>query len=174
MLPAQMPAESIFALQVRVQVRVHICTDNPPFSCFPFLPSATYNRTTHSYDILGCVLQNPVNSLMYEVGMIQVLAPLVSLTIECRSFCKPPLRTKPMLVAILFYLVSSLLLLVLGQGHFGSGVLYPVKLFHFPWQFRYQNYLLLLGTAVAYAIVVMTTRRMLAASDRQRIQPTQK
>ena len=108
---------------------------------------------------------------MYEVGMIQVLAPLVSLTIECRSFCKPPLRTKPMLFAILFYLVSSFLLLLLGQGHFGSSVLYPVKLFHFSRQFKYQNYLLVLGNGVAYAIVVMTTRRMLAASDRHQIQP---
>ena len=117
------------------------------------------------------VLQNPVNSLMYEIGMIHVLAPLVSLTIECRRFCKLPILTKPMIFAILLYLVPNVLVLLLGPGSLGGTVLYPVKLYHFPKQFRNQNELLLVATAVGYTIFVQIARRILAARQRHQIQP---
>ena len=107
---------------------------------------------------------------MLEVGMQQVLGPLISLTIECGRFCRIPLTTKPMLFVLLVYLAFIQLVFLLGPEHFGS-FLSLLKLFDFPKQFRYQNELVLVCTAAAYTIAVNVTRRLLDTKQQPRIQP---
>lgn len=117
------------------------------------------------------MLQNPVNSLMVEVGMQQLLAPLLSLTIECGRYCKAPFRHKPMLLITLCYLVPMQLVMLLGPGDLGRFGLHPVKLFHFPKIFCYQNELVLVCSIAACSASMNVARRLLAAKHRRKIGP---
>lgn len=114
------------------------------------------------------MLQNPVNTLVFEVGMQQVFAPLVSLTIECGRFCKAPIKTKPMLITALLYLVPLQLVMLLGPLHDTSNPHF-LKLFRFPAQFRYHNELVLLCTGIAYTVSVQIARHVLEAKQRRKV-----
>lgn len=112
-------------------------------------------------------MQNPVATVVYLDGNMQLLAPLITLLVETQPFCQSALRSKPMLLLSLFYLVVA----------FGSivaplqSICNPLHLYDFPQLFRWQHGSAIVVTTLVYAVVVNVTRRSLACHDRRKLRP---
>lgn len=116
-------------------------------------------------------MQNPVNTMMFEVGLAQVLAPVVSFTIECKRFCQHPLQHKPTLFMYFFYIVPINVVIMAGPGSSKHAIFHALKIYKFPADFRYHMELLLVCTAAVYAVAVHVARRILNAKQEHRIRP---
>ena len=107
--------------------------------------------------VLSLGMQNPVATLMYLTGNMQLLGPLISLLIETRPYCQSPLRSKPMLLVALVYILVAFGS-ILSPRQF---VYKPLALFDFPQSFRWQLGVQTAISTLAYAAAIRVTRRML-------------
>ena len=111
------------------------------------------------------LVQNPVTSLAWQVANLQLLVPLVSLTIGTSHFCEPLLRTRAVLVFASSYSVWSYLsVLTRTPQHFN-----PLRLYNFSQSFRFQFSGVAAAGTVLYIVMVHAWRRMLQIYEQRRL-----
>ena len=106
--------------------------------------------------------------MLWMTGYMQLLGPMVSLTIDTKPFCQSPLRCKPVLLIAVQYLFMGFTIVLFPPNALGLNIL---RLFHFPRSFRWFVLGQIAFFAVMYAIVVGMTRRILARYERRRLRP---
>ncbi len=52
-------------------------------------------------------MQNPVVTLAWLFGNLQLVAPFIGMAIDTKLFCVSPLRTRPTLVLILVFTILA-------------------------------------------------------------------
>ena len=112
-------------------------------------------------------VQNPVATLAWLFGYYQLLAPLISLSIDTKSFCQSPLRCKPVLIICLFYTFCVYFAILVRTEQFVN----PLKLYNFSQTFRLQFAGMTIGGVVFYSILVNTCRRVMNRYERRRLSP---
>lgn len=119
------------------------------------------------YQCADCCLQNPVTSLAWLVANLQLLAPLISLTIELNNFCEPLLRTRPLLVLALVYTVVSYMAILTRSNQRVN----PLNLYNFAESFRLELLGVALAGTVAYIVLVHGCRKLLQFHEQRRLHP---
>ena len=112
-------------------------------------------------------VQNPVVTLAWLYGYFQLLAPLISLSIDTKSFCQSPLRCKPVLIICLFYSFCVDFTILVRTEQFVN----PLDFYNFSQSFRLQFAGMTIGGAVFYTILVNTFRRVMERYRRRRLSP---
>lgn len=109
-------------------------------------------------------LQNPVITLVWQFGNLQLLAPLGGMAIDTRSFCQHVLTFKPtLLLCTVLTILAYTTILVKNQ------VVNPLHMYNFPWSFRLQFGGQCLGGILFYSIFVHSLRRAVDAYLQQRV-----
>ena len=98
---------------------------------------------------------------------LQLLAPLISLTIELNNFCEPLLRTRPLLGLALVYSVVSYVTVLTRQSHRVN----PLSLYNFAQSFRLEFVAVIIAGTVVYIMVVHGCRKLLQFHERRRLHP---
>lgn len=112
-------------------------------------------------------MQNPVASSAWLAAQEQLLLPLVTLTINTRSFCEPLWRSKPVLVIVVIYATLSFVTdLVRPPRHLNL-----LNLYNFPQSFRWQYGMIAGGGILAYVAWMGVTRVLLSQRQQRKIQP---
>ena len=112
-----------------------------------------------------CVaLQNPVVSLVWLFGNLQLLAPAAGMASDTRAFCKPVLRFK-LLLAVWTVITTLAYVDILVRNHLVN----PLNLYNFPQAFRLQFGLQCLGGIAFYCVLVVSFRQAVDVYTRQRI-----
>lgn len=119
------------------------------------------------YQCAGCCLQNPVTSLAWLVANLQLLAPLISLTIELNNFCEPLLRTRPLLVLALVYSVVSYVAVLTRTNQ----RINPLSLYNFAQSFRLEFVGVVLAGTAGYIVLVHGCRKLLQFREQRRLHP---
>ena len=114
------------------------------------------------------LLQNPVSTLALLVADLQLLAPLVSVTLGTRRFCQPVLRAKPVLVTAIIYSVLSYVAVLVRPVQSVN----LLNLYNFGQTFRFQFAGVLAVSTIAYIFVVGGARWLMIWYGRRRLQPT--
>lgn len=109
-------------------------------------------------------LQNPVVSLVWLFGNLQLLAPAAGMASDTRAFCKPVLRSK-LLLAVWSLITTLAYVDILVRNHLVN----PLNLYNFPQSFRLQFGLQCLGGIVFYCVLVVSFRQAVDVYTRQRI-----
>ena len=110
------------------------------------------------------ILQNPVVSVVWMFGNLQLLAPAAGMASDTRAFCQPLLRFKPALVV--FVVITSLAYVdILVKNH----VFNPLNLYNFPWSFRLQFGGQCLGGIIFYSVLVISFRQLMDVYTHQRV-----
>ena len=136
--------------------------------CMDWTPAADRTQIAKSVLTEGSIgMQNPVATVVYLVGNMQLLAPLISLLLETQPFCQSALRSRPMLLLSLFYLNAAFGTIVAPL----QSIWNPLQLYDFPQSFRWQHGGAIVVTTLLYAVVIRVTRRILACHDRRRLRP---
>ena len=125
-----------------------------------------HNAQTSSWCML--LLQNPVSTLALLVADLQLLAPLVSVTLGTRRFCEPVLRAKPVLVTASIYTVLSYVAVLVRPVQ----SINLLNLYNFGQTFRFQFAGVLAVSTIAYIFVVGGARLLMIWYGRRRLQPT--
>lgn len=112
-------------------------------------------------------MQNPVATLVYLNGNMQLLAPLISLLLETQFFCQSALKSKPMLLLSLFYLMTAYGSIVAPLQSLWN----PLGFFNFPQSFRWRYGCAIAVSTLVYATLIRVTRRILACHERRRLCP---
>ncbi len=113
-------------------------------------------------------LQNPVITLGWFFGNLQLLVPLVSLTIDTKPFCESPLSTKPLLLmSVVLPTLAYLVVLVRTES-----VWNPLQFFNFSQSFRLQCAGLSVGGTVFYAVFTAAFRWFVLQYDHRKLSPT--
>ena len=111
-------------------------------------------------------MQNPVMSAAWLVANLQLLAPLLSLTLDTRRFCEPVLRSRVLAVIAVIYTAMSYVGLVVRP----SPKFNLLHLYNFTQTFRIQFGLVAAAAFVAYVAVMQCTRIVLDSHQQRRIQ----
>lgn len=106
-------------------------------------------------------------TLLFSVGNMQLLGPLISLLLETSPYCQRILNYKPMLSAALVYAFVAYAMILAPIVLIWN----PFRLFNFPQSFRCLLAAQTVGSTVAYAITIRLTRHILAAYDNRRLHP---
>ena len=112
-------------------------------------------------------VQNPVATLVYLNGNFQLLAPLISLLLETQFFCQSALKSKPMLLV-------SLLFLILAYGSIVAplqSIWNPLGFFDFSQSFRWKHGCAIAVSTLVYTALIRMTRRILACHEHRRLRP---
>lgn len=113
-----------------------------------------------------CV-QNPVVTLLWLTGNLQLLAPLISLMVDTSPYCQSPLKSKPILViSVVYTLLAYINIFVQTES-----VWNPLSLFNFSQLFRVEFGCITFGGVVAYLTLVRVTRRILACHEHRKLRP---
>lgn len=112
-------------------------------------------------------MQNPVVTVFFLTGNMQLLAPLISLLIETRSYCQSPLKSKPMLFIALFYTILAYSTILTPWVSIWN----PLHLFNFPQSFRWELSGQIVILTLVYTAVIRLTRRILDCYERRRLRP---
>ena len=120
----------------------------------------------NDYNVFVC-LQNPVTSLAWLVANVQLLAPLISLTIEINNFCEPLFRTKPLLILATIYSVVSYVAILTRS----SQRVNPLNLYNFAQTFRLEFAGVALAGTVGYTVLVHGCRLLLRIHEQRRLHP---
>ncbi len=112
-------------------------------------------------------VQNPVITLGWFFGNLQLLAPLVSLTIDTKPYCESPLSTKPLLImSVVLPALAYLVVLVRTES-----VWNPLRFFNFPQSFRLQCAGLSIAGTVFYGAFTAAFRRFVLQYDYRKLNP---
>ena len=112
-------------------------------------------------------MQNPVVSCAWLVANLQLLAPLVSVTLGTKRFCEPVLRSSVLLVFALIYTCLSYVAVLVRSNE----NLNLLRLYNFTYSFRVYFALVAGAGLLAYVVVVHCTRRLLDSHKKYRVQP---
>ena len=110
------------------------------------------------------ILQNPVVSLAWLFGNLQLLAPAAGMANDTRSFCQPALRYKPLLVV--WTVITTLAYLDILVK---NPLAHPLNLYDFRQSFRLQYGAQCLGGIVFYCVLVVSFRQAVDVYTRQRV-----
>lgn len=110
-------------------------------------------------------LQGPVASLAWLTANLQLLAPLVSLIIGTSNFCKPLLRTLPVLILASVYSAISYVLVLVRTGQLAD----TLSLYNFEQSFRYQFGAVAAGGTLVYILMVNAWRKLLEAYEHRKV-----
>ena len=119
------------------------------------------------YQAACCCLQNPVVTLAWLVANLQLLAPLISLSIDINNFCEPLLRTKPLLIIATVYSVMSYVAILTTSNQNVN----PLNLFNFAQSFRLEFAGVAIAGTVGYTVLVHGCRRLLHFYEKRRLHP---
>ena len=122
---------------------------------------------THVLLKMSVVVQNPVVTLAWWFGYYQLLAPLISLSIDTKPFCQSPLRCKPMLIICLVFTFCVYFILLVRTEQFVN----PLNFYNFSQSFRLQFAGLTLGGVIFYATLVHAFRRVMNRYEQRRLSP---
>lgn len=115
-----------------------------------------------------CALQNPVITLGWFFGNLQLLVPLVSLTIDTKPYCESPLSTKPLLImSLVLPTLAYLVVLVRTES-----VWNPLQFFDFSQSFRLQCAGLGVAGTVFYAVFTAGFRWFVLRYEHRKLSPT--
>ena len=109
-------------------------------------------------------MQNPVISLVWQFGNLQLLAPIAGMVNDTRSFCQNILTFKPVLL-LCTVLTTLAYTTILVKDH----VVNPLHMYNFPWSFRLQFGGQCLGGIVFYCLFVQSFRRAVDSYMQQRM-----
>ncbi len=112
-------------------------------------------------------VQNPVVTLAWLFGYYQLLAPLISLSIDTKSFCQSPLRCKPVLIICLVYTFWVYFTILVRTEQFVN----PLNFYNFSQSFRLQFAGMTIGGVVFYTIFVNMFRRVMNRYEHRRLSP---
>ncbi len=113
-------------------------------------------------------LQNPVVTLGWFFGNLQLLVPLVSLTIDTKPYCESPLSTKPLLImSVVLPALAYLVVLVRTES-----VWNPLQFYNFPQSFRLQCAGLNVAGTVFYTVFTAGFRWFVLRFDHRKLSPT--
>ena len=112
-------------------------------------------------------MQNPIVTLAWMSGNLQLLAPLVSLTVENHPFCMSALHTKPVLFVSLLYTFFAFFANLVRTEQIWN----PFGFFSAPQSFRFEYFGECVGGIVAYAVLIRVSRRVVERYDRRRLRP---
>ncbi|DBA94075.1 TPA: hypothetical protein ACH3X1_001723 [Trebouxia sp. C0004] len=116
----------------------------------------------------GTAYMNPVITLGWFFGNLQLLAPLVSLTIDTKPYCESPLNTKPLLImSVVLPTLAYLVVLVRTES-----VWNPLQFFSFSQSFRLQCAGLSVAGTVFYAVFTAAFRWFMLQYDHRKLSPT--
>ena len=110
-------------------------------------------------------MQNPVLSAAWLAAQMQLLLPLVTLTINTRSFCEPLYRSKPVLVTTLIYATLSFVTCLVTPDK----RINLLNLYDFRNSFRWQYGMMAAGGILAYVVWMCVTRVILSHRQRRKI-----
>ena len=112
-------------------------------------------------------VQNPVVTLVWLSGNLQLLAPLVSLTIETHPFCTSTFHCKPVLIVSVLYLMIAIFEILVRTEQTWN----PCRFFSAPQSFRFQYFGLCVGGTVFYYSLIRVTRKLMERYDNRRLTP---
>lgn len=112
-------------------------------------------------------MQNPVVTLAWLFGNLQLLAPFISLTVDTNLFCVSPLHTKPTLVLSVATILLAYVAILTRLGSFN-----PLNFFNFSQSFRLQFGGQCLGGIIVYTTYITLFRRLVLWHKRRRLSPT--
>ncbi len=109
-------------------------------------------------------MQNPVTTVAWLMANLELLAPLVSITIDINKFCAPLIRTKVFVAFAVMYTSSSCVLAFVRTDRLNL-----LSLYNFPQSFR--NRFAGVGTAglLIYIVVVQSIRRALKHREQRKV-----
>ena len=130
---------------------------------------ASHARCSSCYSLTSVfAMQNPVITLGWFFGNQQLLAPLVSLTIDTKPYCESPLSTKPLLVmSVVLPTLAFLVLLVRTES-----VWNPLQLYNFPQSIRLQCAGLSVTGTLFYAVFTAAFRKFVLRYKYRKLSPT--
>ena len=112
-------------------------------------------------------LQNPVITLGWFFGNLQLLVPLVSLSLDTKPYCESALSTKPLLImSVVLPTLAYLVVLVRSES-----VWNPLQLFNYSQSFRLQCAGLSLCGTVFYAVFTAAFRWFVLQYDHRKLSP---
>ena len=116
--------------------------------------------------VLPASLQNPVSSAAWLGANVQLLEPLLSVTMDTRRFCEPLLRTKFLLTIATYSILSCIAVLVRPNQSFN-----PLGLYNFTQSFRFEWAGVAAAGILLYVVVVRITRRLLQRCQHSKVHP---
>ena len=131
--------------------------------------SSLYCQVLHPYYThkMSVVVQNPVLTLAWLCGYYQLLAPLISLTIDTTPFCQSPFRFKPVLIICLIFTFDVYLTVLVRTEQVAN----PLNLFNFSQSFRLQFAGLTLSGIAFYATLIHGFRLVMNRYETRRLSP---
>ena len=112
-------------------------------------------------------MQNPVASSAWLTADMQLLLPLVTLTVNTKSCCEPLWRSRPVLVIAVIYVLLALIAAMVRPLP-GINLL---RLYNFPQSFRWQYTGIVMGSILAYAVWMGITRILLMRRQQCKVHP---
>ncbi|KAL0027251.1 hypothetical protein WJX77_006828 [Trebouxia sp. C0004] len=110
---------------------------------------------------------NPVVTLAWLFGYYQLLAPLISLTVDTKSFCQSPLRFKPVLIICLVFTFCLYVTVLVRTEQFVN----PLNFYNFSQTFRLQFAGLTLAGVTFYASFIHAFRLVMNRYGQRRLSP---
>ena len=115
---------------------------------------------------LPATLQNPVSSAAWLGANVQLLAPLLSFTMDTRRFCEPLLRTKPLIIIASYSILSYIAVLVRPGQWFN-----PLGLYNFTQSFRFEWAGVAAAGMLMFMVVVRIIRKLLQRCQHSKVHP---
>jgi len=112
-------------------------------------------------------VQNPVTTVAWLMANLELLAPLVSITVDISKFCAPLIRTKVFVAFAVMCTSSSCVLAIVRTDRLGL-----LSLYNFPQSFRNQFAGVATAGLLIYTVVVQTMRRVLKKRELRKVAAT--
>ena len=109
-------------------------------------------------------MQNPVTTVAWLMANLELLAPLVTITIDISKFCAPLIRTKFFVAFAAIYTSSSVVLAFVRTDRLNL-----LSLHNFPQSFRYHFAGVASAGLLIYIVVVQSIRRVLKHRDQRKV-----
>jgi len=131
--------------------------------------SCLYCQVLHSCCThkMSVAVQKPVVTLAWLCGYHQLLAPLISLSIDTKPFCQSPLRFKPMLIISLVFTFCVYFTILVRTEQFVN----PLNFYNFSQSFRLQFAGLTMGGVIFYATFIHAFRLVMNRYEQRRLSP---
>ncbi len=109
-------------------------------------------------------MQNPVTTVAWLMANLELLAPLVSITIDISKFCAPLIRTKFFVAFAAIYTSLSVVLAFVRTDRLNL-----LSLHNFPQSFRYHFAGVASAGLLIYIVVVQSIRRALKHREQRKV-----
>ena len=109
-------------------------------------------------------MQNPVTTVAWLMANLELLAPLVSITIDISKFCAPLIHTKVFVAFAVMYTSSSCVLAFVRTDRLGL-----LSLYNFPQSFRNQFAGVATAGLLIYIVVVNSIQQALKNREQRKV-----